>query len=241
MKIIPAIDIKDGKCAQLVGGVASTAKYYGDPVDAAKKWAALGAEILHVIDLDATLGTGNNLEKVMEIKEAANVPIQFGGGVRDYGYCKKLLTEYKLDRVAIGTLAINDYRKKADGGKMDLEALPRRIRERIIISLDSREGKVVTHGWQTKTEIPACDLAKAFEEHAWGFLYTDVDVEGRMKGINLERTKKVIDATKKPLIASGGVSSLQDVAKLKDAGAWGVVLGKALYEGKIDYRKAIKC
>lgn len=240
--VIPAIDIKDGKCTQLVGGVASTAKYYGDPVEVAKKWVSLGAEILHVIDLDATLGTGSNIEIVRKIKDAVDVPIQFGGGVRSYDFCHQVLHEYEIDRVFLGTLAVNDYLKAASAEKTELAKLPKNIRERIVVSLDSKGGKVVTHGWQTGTMLDPAVLAKAFEKTGvWGFLYTDVDVEGQMKGINVERTKKVIDATKKPVIASGGVSSLEDIKKLKDAGAWGVVLGKALYEGKIDYKEAVKC
>ncbi len=241
MKIIPAIDIKEGKCTQLVGGKASTAKYYGDPVEAAKRWISLGAEILHVIDLDATLGTGDNIKSVLKIKEAVKAPIHFGGGVRDYGYCKKLLVECGIDRVAIGTLAIKDHMMRREEGSMEIKNLPQALRERIIISLDSKGGKVVTHGWKTNTGVETVKLAEEFEDLVWGFLYTDVDVEGQMKGINLEGTRRIIDATDKPVIASGGISSIDDVRGLKDAGAWGVVLGKALYEGKIDYIEALKC
>lgn len=239
MKIIPAIDIKDGKCTQLVGGVADTAKYYGDPVDAAKKWVSLGAEILHVIDLDATLGTGNNLEKVLEIKRSVNVPVHYGGGVRTYEYCEKLIKEYDIDRVAIGTLAIKDYLDRDIDGMLELNNYPKSIRHRIIISLDSKGGKVVTHGWKEKTEIDATSLTREYGGLVWGFLYTDVDVEGQMKGINLKRTQNIIRSTDKPVIASGGISSNKDITDLASAGAWGVVLGKALYEGKIDYKQAI--
>jgi phosphoribosylformimino-5-aminoimidazole carboxamide ribotide isomerase len=241
MKIIPAIDIKDGKCTQLVGGVADTAKYYGDPVDAANKWVSLGAEVLHVVDLDAALGTGNNLEKVLEIKKAANVPIHYGGGVRDYGYCEKLIKEYDIDRIAIGTLAIKDYLEKDMDGMLEINNYPKSIRHRIIISLDSRGGKVVTHGWKERTEIDATSLTREFESLVWGFLYTDVDVEGQMRGINLKRTERIIRSTKNPVIASGGISSIKDITDLKNICAWGAVLGKALYEGKIDYKEALKC
>jgi phosphoribosylformimino-5-aminoimidazole carboxamide ribotide isomerase len=227
MKIIPAIDIKDGKCTQLVGGVAGTAKYYGEPVDAANKWASLGAEVLHVVDLDAALGTGNNLEKVLEIKRAVKVPVHYGGGVRTYEYCEKLIREYDIDRVAIGTLAINNY--------------PKSIRHRIIISLDSKGGKVVTHGWKERTEIDAASLIREYCGLVWGFLYTDVDVEGQMRGINLKRMQHIVNSTDKPVIASGGITSIKDVMDLENAGAWGAVLGKALYEGKIDYAEALKC
>lgn len=241
MKIIPAIDIKDGKCTQLVGGVADTAKYYGDPLDAANKWASLGAEVLHVVDLDAALGTGNNLEKVLEIKRAVKVPVHYGGGVRTYEYCEKLIREYDIDRVAIGTLAIKDYLEKDIDGMLEINNYPKSIRHRIIISLDSKGGKVVTHGWKERTEIDAASLIREYGGLIWGFLYTDVDVEGQMRGINLKRMQHIVKSTEKPVIASGGITSIKDVLDLKNAGAWGAVLGKALYEGKIDYIEAIKC
>ena len=237
MKIIPAIDIKDGKCTQLVGGKAQTAKYYGSPLDSAKKWVELGAEVLHIVDLDAALGAGNNLDNLLQIRDAVDVPIHFGGGVRDYEYCLKLLKEYKIERVAIGTLAMKDLQTELNGGKMQLRSVPKELRERIIISIDSKGGKVVTNGWQNATGIPATDVAKKFSGLTWGFLYTDVDVEGQMRGINLARTKDVVNATKNPVIASGGVSSMKDIDALVKAGAWGVVLGKALYEGKFNVEK----
>lgn len=237
MKIIPAIDIKDGKCTQLIGGRPETAKYYGDPVETAKAWETLGAPILHVIDLDAALGSGNNTEQIKEIKKTVKVPVQAGGGIRDFDYATRLLTTCEIDRVMIGTLAINDYLNDFAG----LREIPEDLRERMIVSVDSKAGSVVSHGWTKGSGIKTAELVKAFEDYVWGFLYTDVDVEGQMKGINIEHTRKVMEATKKPVIASGGITSLGDIKALKDAGAWGVVLGKALYEGKIDYKEALKC
>jgi len=184
-------------------------------------------------------GTGNNLEKVLEIKRSVNVPVHYGGGVRTYEYCEKLIKEYDIDRVAIGTLAIKDYLDRDIDGMLELNNYPKSIRHRIIISLDSKGGKVVTHGWKEKTEIDATSLTREYGGLVWGFLYTDVDVEGQMKGINLKRTQNIIRSTDKPVIASGGISSNKDITDLASAGAWGVVLGKALYEGKIDYKQAI--
>jgi phosphoribosylformimino-5-aminoimidazole carboxamide ribotide isomerase len=175
------------------------------------------------------------------MKKAVNVPIHFGGGVRTYEQCEKLIKEYGIDRVAIGTLAIKDYLEKDIDGMLEINNYPKSIRHRIIISLDSKGGKVVTHGWKERTEIDATSLTREYGDLVWGFLYTDVDVEGQMKGINLKRTQRIILSTDKPVIASGGISSIKDISDLKTAGAWGVVLGKAIYEGKIDYKEALQC
>ena len=237
MKIIPAIDIKDGGCAQLIRGKAETAKFYGDPVEIAKKWESKGAELLHVIDLDAALGTGDNTKKILAIKNSVDIPIQFGGGIRNLERAKEIL-DYGIDRIILGTLAIEDHFKNLE----KLKILKGEFgRERIMVALDSKGGNIVVRGWKEKTEFRAEIFVKEFESFVWGFLYTDVDVEGLMKGINLERIERVIKAAKLPVIASGGISNLEDIKKLKDAGAWGVVLGKALYEGKIDFEEALKC
>jgi phosphoribosylformimino-5-aminoimidazole carboxamide ribotide isomerase len=237
MKIIPAIDIKDGWCTQLVGGKAETAKFYGNPVETAGKWESLGAELLHVIDLDAALGTGDNIEKVLAIKNTVDIPIQFGGGIRSLKRAGEILG-YGIDRIILGTLAIEDY----SGGFGKLKTLGEEFgKERLVVALDSRGGNIVVKGWREKTRFKAEVFLKEIESLIWGFLYTDVDVEGRMEGINLEGTKKIVESTDKPVIASGGISSLGDIKELKDVGAWGVVLGKALYEGGIDFKEALEC
>ena len=151
-----------------------------------------------------------------------------------------LMDDYEIDRVAIGTLALKDYERTKGGKTMHLLEMPPEYRNRMIVSLDSKDGKVVTYGWTNKTGEDAAEVAKAFQGLVWGFLYTDVDVEGQMKGINIEKTAEIIKSTKKPVIASGGISSVEDARKLKDAGAWGIVLGKALYEGRIDLQEMQK-
>ncbi len=240
MRIIPAIDIKDGKCTQLVQGKSGTEKFYGDPLDAALNWTKEGAELLHVIDLDAALGTGSNLKKVLEIKKSVGVQVQFGGGIRDLKKAEELLN-LGIDRIILGTLAIDDYFndfKILNGLKEEFG------KERILVALDSTGGKVVIRGWQEKTKLKASDLVKEFEDLefedlVWGFLFTDVDVEGKMKGIEPDEVNRVVKSTNLPVIASGGISSIKDVEKLKEIGAWGVVVGKALYEKKIDFREAL--
>ncbi|MEA3254812.1 MAG: 1-(5-phosphoribosyl)-5-[(5-phosphoribosylamino)methylideneamino]imidazole-4-carboxamide isomerase [Candidatus Altiarchaeota archaeon] len=237
MKIIPAIDIKDGKCTQLVGGKAETAEFYGDPVETAEKWESLGAGLLHVIDLDAALGTGDNMERVRAIKNTVGIPIQFGGGIRSLEKATEIL-DYGIDHIILGTLAIEDYSR----GFRKLKTLGEEFgKERLVVALDSRGGNIVVKGWREKTGFKAEIFLKEIESLIWGFLYTDVDVEGLMRGINLEGTRRIVESTDKPVIASGGISSLEDIKELKDVGTWGVVLGKALYEGRIDFKEALEC
>ncbi len=240
MKIIPAIDILDGRCTQLIGGKPETAKFYGNPVEIAKRWESDGAEILHVIDLNSALGTGENTDTVLRIKNSVGIPVQFGGGIRSIKKAREMLN-LGIDRIILGTLAVNDLRNDF----MILKKLRSEFsRDRIMVALDSKDGKIVVKGWQEKTQLSALKFIKKVEDLVWGFLYTDVDVEGQMKGINLERIKKIIKGTKLPVIVSGGISTLEDIRKLKEIGAWGVVLGKALYEGKIEikgfYRHLVK-
>jgi len=229
MEVVPAVDILGGECVQLVGGDPATKKTYGDPIEVAERWINAGAKLLHLVDLDAALGSGSNLDLILKIKERTSVPVQVGGGVRSIDDARHLL-EGGVNRIVLGTLAVQDREqefKVLEELKIDY------TEERLIVALDSRGGQIVVKGWQAQTPLTAAAAVKSFEPYCWGFLYTDVDVEGQMRGINLEGIKKVVGATKKPVIASGGITTLDDVEKIKEAGAWGIVLGKALYEGKL--------
>jgi len=228
MKIIPAVDIMDGECVQLVGGKPETKKSYGNPVDMAKRWVSEGAEILHVIDLDAALGRGDNTETVLNIAHSVDVPIQLGGGIRSMERAEFLLNS-DIDRIILGTLAIDDYFNEFK----ILNELNRNFGDRVIAAVDSRDGNVVVKGWQEKTKLKAQDFMKKAEGLVWGFLYTNVDVEGKMEGINISSIETVLSSTKKPVIVSGGISSENDIESLNNGDVWGVVLGKALYEGRI--------
>ncbi len=233
MKIIPAVDILDGRCAQLVGGMPGTEKFYGNPVEVALRWESVGAELLHVVDLDATLGRGSNTDSIISIKKSVKIPIHLGGGIRDFKSAKGFL-DIGIDRIILGTLAVRDYFD-------DFEVLKKLRNEfggdRLMVALDSKNGNVVVKGWREKTELNAVEFAKNLEDIVWGFLYTDVDVEGRMSGINLMGIREIVQSTKLPVIVSGGISSSGDLEKLEEIGAWGAVLGKALYEGKIGLRR----
>ncbi|MBU0763189.1 MAG: 1-(5-phosphoribosyl)-5-[(5-phosphoribosylamino)methylideneamino] imidazole-4-carboxamide isomerase [Candidatus Altiarchaeota archaeon] len=228
MKIIPAIDLMGGRCVQLVGGQAKTKKDFGDPVERAIEWVRMGFEILHVIDLDATLELGDNTKSVTDIREAVDVPIEFGGGIRTVGKAKEMLVNLgEKDRIIVGTLAVADY-----PGFSSLKKLSK-YKNQIIVSVDSKDGYVAVKGWQEKSRLKASELMKSCEDRVWGFLYTNVDVEGQMKGINAKTVEEVVSATKKPVIVSGGITTKDDIFACKKTGAWGAVLGKALYEKKI--------
>jgi len=228
MKIMPAVDIMEGRCVQLVGGDPDTRKDYGDPIQAAKKWVESGARMLHVIDLDATLGRGDNLNILKEIRGEIDVPIQFGGGVRSREKIKEVL-DLGIDRVIVGTLGVKDY----ENSFKILEDMKKQYGEKIILAVDSKDGYVAVKGWQEDSGLKTIDLIKDSQKHVWGFLYTDVKVEGQMRGVNIEEVQKVVKSSGKPVIISGGITTKKDLQKIKEAGAWGVVLGKALYEGRL--------
>jgi phosphoribosylformimino-5-aminoimidazole carboxamide ribotide isomerase len=228
--VIPAIDIMNNRCVQLVGGSPETRIDYGNPVEKAKIWCKLGAKILHVVDLDAALGLGENFKTVVNIKEATGLPIHFGGGIRSVKAAENALNKLgHEDRIILGTLAVNDYPENKT-----LKHLNEKYGEdRVIVAVDSRHGLVSVKGWTEESKLRAVDLMEACEDQVWGFLYTDVDVEGRMHGIRAETVREIASGTGRPVIVAGGVSSKLDVEVVRDAGAWGVVLGKALYEDKI--------
>ena len=234
MEVIPAIDLMDGRCVQLVGGDPETRVDYGDPVEKALEWRGKGARMLHIVDLNAALGGRNNFGVALKVKVAAGLPVEYGGGIRSPKVVRNVLnTLGEMDKVMLGTLAVSehpDYRTLKELSEFG---------ERIIVAVDSKEGYVAVKGWVEKSKVTAAEVMRACGEHIWGFLYTDVDVEGRMGGINADRIKRVVDSVDKPVIVSGGVSSKKDVDTCRRAGAWGVVLGKALYEGKIKLEDVI--
>jgi phosphoribosylformimino-5-aminoimidazole carboxamide ribotide isomerase len=235
MKVIPAIDIMGGRCVQLVGGRPETKKDFGDPLRKALEWKAAGAGMLHIVDLDATLGSGDNFKCALDVKRAAGVPVEFGGGIRSLDAAKRALAAFgREDRIILGTLAVSEYplfkTLKALSGSGD----------RVIVAVDSKDGYVAIRGWTQKSPLKASELMAACCDIVWGFLYTNVNVEGRMEGIDEAQVRDVVKATQKPVIVSGGVSSKKDVDACRAAGAWGVVLGKALYEGKVGLAELIR-
>lgn len=231
--VIPSIDIMRGACVQMIGGKPGTEKVYGEPVELAKRWAAEGAECLHVIDLDAAMGSGDNLSKVAEVLASAGVQVQVGGGVRSLERACELL-ELGADRVIIGTAAVSDPEL--------VKALVKMVGgARVLVAIDSRGGKVVVKGWKQKTDVSPMGLAGKFEQMGvGGLLFTSVDVEGGMSGAAVQETRELAEAVGIPVIAAGGVGSLEDVLAIKEAGAAGLVVGMALYEKKFTLAQALE-
>ncbi|VVB54829.1 Imidazole glycerol phosphate synthase subunit HisF [uncultured archaeon] len=231
MYVIPSIDILNGKVAQLVGGSLGTEVYYGEPLEVAAKWVEAGTDFLHVVDLDAALRGGSNLDTIKKMKSGRRVKIHVGGGIRNIEYAKSLL-DAGIDRIVLGTLAIEDYMQ----GFPVLEELNSTYgSERIIIAVDSKDGYVVVKGWGERTKVRPQDIIAKFMGLCWGFLYTDVDVEGRLEGINIRGVREVVESTSQPVIISGGITTKEDVDAIKASGAWGAVIGRAFYENKLDF------
>lgn len=233
MLVIPGVDILKGRCVQLVGGRPETERVYGDPVEQAQRWVAEGASYLHVIDLDAAMGTGDNFESVAEVLANVRVGVEVGGGIRTFERANELLG-IGAERVILGTAAV----KNPELVKQLVELAGG---ERVMVALDSRSGRVTIEGWRAQTEKTAVQLAKEFERMGVGsLLYTGVDVEGRMSGLAARETQELVGAVKIPVFASGGVGSLDDVRVARETGAAGLVVGMALYERKFTLREAME-
>ena len=233
MLLIPAIDIKQGKCVRLRQGVMQDSTVFSDsPVAMADKWVAMGAKRIHLVDLDgAFAGTPVNAEIIHEIAERhPDVPIQIGGGIRDERTIEGYL-DAGVQYVIIGTRAVNEPHFVSD---IAIE-YPRHI----IIGLDAKDGKVATDGWSKLSKHDVIDLAQHFEEdgvHA--IIYTDISRDGMLQGVNIEATKKLAEAVRIPIIASGGVTNMQDLVelqKIEESGVQGVITGRAIYEGTLDF------
>lgn len=231
-KVIPAVDIQDGEAVQLIGGERDTATGYGDPVEAARRWVETGADVLHVVDLDGAFeGRRVNQTAIERLAEAAPVEIQLGGGIRSAEDAIELL-DRGIDRVILGTAAIEN--------PAIVETVSAAHEDGVMVSLDARGGEVVVEGWTEGTGLDPAEAAARYEGlGASSILFTNVDVEGRLAGVRTAPIKRVLDRIDVPLVASGGVGRLEDVATLADLGASGVVIGRALYEGRFTLEEAL--
>ncbi len=235
MIVIPAVDIKDGKCVRLVQGKKEAVTVYSDdPVSMAKHWADLGAKLLHVVDLDgAFTGEQKNFNVIASIRKAINIPVQVGGGIRDIGRIERLFN-LGIDRAIIGTSAASE----PDMVKKACKEFPGRV----LVGIDAKDGKVAVKGWEEITELKAIEFAREVETHgAAGIIYTDIARDGMLSGPNLDAMAKMVNALKIPVIASGGVSSIDDIKNLMQIkNLRGVITGKALYSGALNLKEAIE-
>jgi len=232
-EVVPAIDVQGGRVVQLVQGERGTEKTYGDPVAAAERWLASGAETLHLVDLDGAFeGERVNADAVRAVVEAAGdgVDVQLGGGIRSAAGARELL-ELGVDRVILGTAAVETPEI--------VEEISETHPGSVTVSLDAKDGEVVVSGWTEGTGIDPAEAAARYEERgAAAILFTDVDVEGQLEGVRTEPVEQVVEAVDIPVVASGGVATLEDVRALRDAGAAAVVVGTALYEGRFTLGEA---
>ncbi|SFR32109.1 1-(5-phosphoribosyl)-5-[(5-phosphoribosylamino)methylideneamino]imidazole-4-carboxamide isomerase [Halogeometricum limi] len=230
-EVVPAVDMQDGEVVQLVQGERGTEKRYGEPVEAARRWVDEGATTLHLVDLDGAFeGDRKNADAVEAIVDAVDVPVQVGGGIRTADDARALL-ERGVERVILGTAAVENPDIVSDLSETHPGS--------VMVSLDAKDGEVLVSGWTEGTGLDPAEAAARYEELGAGaVLFTDVDVEGRMEGVQTAVTRRVVDAVDIPVVASGGVASLSDVRALKEAGAAAVVVGTALYEGTFTLREA---
>ena len=233
MMLYPAVDLKDGKCVRLLQGRFDAMTSYGDdPVAMAEKWAALGAEFLHVVDLDgARSGKAGNRAVIKAMAAAVRIPVQTGGGVRTEADVEELLSA-GLARVILGTSAVRD--------RDMVKRVLARFGDRIVIGIDAKDGCVAIEGWESGSQLEAVAFAR--EMAALGartVIYTDIATDGTLAGPNLSAMQEMIEQSGLSVIASGGVGTVADLLALKKLGAAGAITGKAIYTGAIDLPEAL--
>jgi phosphoribosylformimino-5-aminoimidazole carboxamide ribotide isomerase len=236
MLIIPAIDLKEGKCVRLEQGLMDRATVYSDdPATTAKHWEAQGAELLHVVDLNgAFAGVPKNLEAIKAIRAAIKIPIEVGGGIRDMATIR-ILVSIGIDRIILGTAAIENPAFVQEA----CAAFPGKI----IVGIDAKDGMVAIKGWAEVTAVKAVELALRMQDYGViAVIYTDIKRDGMLSGPNIDATKTLARALHIPVIASGGVHTMKDIEDLltvRYAGVSGVITGKAIYSGSLNLKEAI--
>ena len=235
MKLIPAIDLMNGKCVRLFKGDFNKRKDFSkEPHEQAKYWEKEGAKCIHIVDLDAAkTGIPKNDHSIKKILNEVNIPIQIGGGIRSVERIEQLLS-YGIDKIIMGTSAIEN--------KALVKDLSSKYPKRIIIGIDAKDGKVSTRGWLKQSDVLATDLIKEFSHFKIAsFIVTDINTDGTLEGTNEIFIKKILEITDVPVIASGGVGSISDLlslTKFEHSGLYGVIVGKALYENKFTISEA---
>ena len=233
MDVIPAIDLRGGKCVRLIQGQYDRQiTYNDDPVDQARQFHAQGARWLHIVDLDgAKAGRPMNTTSITAIVGLGLLQIEVGGGIRDEASIRELL-DMGVTRVIIGTKAVSDFEWFCE--------MARQFKGRLVLGLDARDSMVATHGWLEDSTLPVLEFAiQADKLPLAAIIYTDIAKDGMLTGPNIERTAALVEAVKTPVIASGGVKEAEDIRKLKPIGVAGVIVGRSLYEGTLNLPDAI--
>jgi phosphoribosylformimino-5-aminoimidazole carboxamide ribotide isomerase len=235
MLIIPAIDLKDGGCVRLQQGKKEAVTVYSkDPVLTAKRWESCGARLLHVVDLDgAFTGSQKNLESILRIRRHVKMAMEVGGGIREMITVEELISA-GIDRVIIGTSAIED-------SAFVVKACSK-FPGKIFVGIDAKDGKVAVRGWEEVSTIGAKELAKRVETvGVSGIIYTDISRDGMLTGPNVAAQEEMVATVNVPVIASGGIATIEDVKSLLGIkGLWGAITGKAIYSGSLDLKEAIE-
>jgi phosphoribosylformimino-5-aminoimidazole carboxamide ribotide isomerase len=234
MYIIPAIDLRSGKCVRLIqGDYNRQITYKDDPAEQARDFIRAGAEWLHIVDLDgAKLGKVVNIEAISALADLGGPKIEVGGGIRDEESIVTLL-EKGVERVIIGTRAVSDFNW--------FSQMAEKYTSKIALGLDARGSKLAAEGWTRDYPQPMIDFAKkAAKLPLAAIIYTDIERDGMLSGPNLERTRAVVEAVELPVIAAGGVNSIEDIKKLAATGVAGTIIGRALYEGTLDLAAALE-
>ena len=233
MMVIPAVDLMDGKCVQLVEGKPWSAKVtIDDPVGMAVRWVEQGAKRLHIVDLDAALGSGSNEQVIKNILAKVKVPVQVGGGIRDDSKADRLISAGAA-QIVVGTRAVTDVDW--------LKSLVLTYPERVIVAVDARGSKISVKGWTNDTSINLIQYVKSIEDlKIFGLLYTNISVEGKLKGIDIKPIARLVQSTKKKLFVAGGITTIDDIVSISSAGAFAAILGMAIYKGKINLKEALE-
>ena len=233
MIIYPAIDIKDSKCVRLTQGKFDNVTVYGeDPLEIAKNWEAKGGKFLHTVDLDGARGKGqNNRDIIKVIAKELSIPVQTGGGIRSLEDIEELISG-GINRVILGTAALSDEQFLIDAVK--------EYGDKIAVGIDAKDGKVAVSGWEEVSDVDAVEFAKKVEKiGVKTIIYTDIATDGMLTGPNLEAMKIMASSVGISVIASGGIGSKEDILSLKPTGVSGVIVGKALYTGRVNLEEVL--
>jgi phosphoribosylformimino-5-aminoimidazole carboxamide ribotide isomerase len=235
MLVIPAIDVKDGRCVRLRQGDMAAETVYSDDVPSmARRWEEAGASLIHLVDLNGAVeGEPKNFPQIEAVRRALHVDVQVGGGIRTMATARRYL-QAGISRVVLGTSALTD--------RKFLDEACREFPRRILLGLDARDGKVAVKGWTSVSETTAVDLLKELSSYAIGaVIYTDIARDGMLGGPNVSALGEIVASSPFPVIASGGISRIEDLQAVRSLGPQvvGAIVGKALYDGKLEYRSAV--